>query len=221
MDADARRRNLEELLSQRLEVGRDAEGELKTQAVIKDLTGRADSQGRWRNARVEDMGNAIAPLLAGWQGLRSTDEGLTGLAILHNPDQVAGGEREIPEDVDDLTPYIGPGIVNSALGATWGLPEEGGDGTTTMQQLTARVQDLYPEAAWPLYTTNFLLQVEVRKGSRVVPGSGGPRKPSRKRRSMDERKDPPLPKKQKKSGKKAKAELLPGQRTLADLLGKK
>lgn len=242
IDAEERRRALEELLGQQLEVGVDDEGEMKTQAVVKDLTGRSDAQSKWRNAREDELEREIAPLLPRWKGLRSTDEGLTGLAILHNPDQVAGGEREIPEDVDDLKPYIGPGIVNSALGGTWGLPEQGGDDTTTIQNLTARVQALFPEAAWPLYTTHFRLRVEVREGSRVVPqrrggttskssaGSGGADTGSRKRGPLEGRTDEPqskkpkLPRKPKeprkpgkKPGKKAKAELLPGQTTLGAL----
>ncbi|MCP3100553.1 polymorphic toxin type 15 domain-containing protein [Myxococcus sp. K15C18031901] len=172
-DAEAILARLRELLSLRQETGKvDAEGHSVEEDVVKDLVGRSNAQGAWRKANAQVVATAVKPLLDDWRGLHPMEQGnpLRGLAVLHNPDQVAGGEREIPRGARDLTQYIGPAIVNSALGATWGLPVAGDEDERPLAaQLEDALLEDHPEEGWPLWELNLVLEVLFGHGSHVIP----------------------------------------------------
>jgi len=169
------REHLLELLERTQETGRqDEEGNAQTEDVVRDLVGRSNDQGTWRKAKSAEVVNAIKPMAPKWAGLYPgrPEAPLRGLAVLHSPDQVAGGEREIPRDAQDLTEYIGPSIVNSALGATWGLPvaSEGGVLAPLATRLEHKLLKHFPEESWPLWKLNLVLEVLFSKGSHIIPG---------------------------------------------------
>jgi len=151
----------------------DDNGEKTTKQLVSDLVGRSNSQGKWKKSNEKDLLQVVHEMQLKWNGLfpnRGNDDAMRGLAILHNPDQVAGGERDIPENAEDLSEFLGPGIVNSALGATWGLQEAGNeDERNTAQRLYEEIFANYPEECWPLFQMNVRLLLEIVEGSHVLP----------------------------------------------------
>ena len=143
----------------------------KTNAISADMVGRANPQQKWKEEHRQALIAVKKRFSKQWEGLipqDDLDDSLKGLHILHNPDQVAGGERELPRKPEDLADFLGPGIVNSAIGGTWGVPEKEKK-QSLMQMLFSHMLNLYPEASWPLYKTNFNLQWKVTYGTREFP----------------------------------------------------
>jgi hypothetical protein len=150
----------------------DEDGVPITSMQAKDLVGRSNTQTGWRRDQEGQLVHAAAELRDKWTGLipPKLDSPLTGLAALHNPDQVAGGERDLPDAPEDLTHHIGPAVVNSALGATWGLPDSDyPQDLPTAQYLEEAIRARYPEESWPLLLMNVVLLVEITEGTHVVP----------------------------------------------------
>lgn len=150
------------------------EGEVITRAIVADLVGRANPQSKWKKLNLEWLTATAVAMYKEWSGLLPrTDDPLKGLAILHNPDQVAGGERELPEleEDADISDFLGPGIVNGAIGAAWGLSEVEGS-VNNAQRLENMLAKGFPEACWPLLRMNVVLIVQIGRGGYLVPGSG-------------------------------------------------
>ncbi|MGA8112513.1 MAG: polymorphic toxin type 15 domain-containing protein [Actinocatenispora sp.] len=139
----------------------------------RDLVGRSNAQTSWK----ADHKSAILRQLAvdgaaggAWEGLVEVGN-WKSVAPLHNPDQVAGGERHLPPHPQNVRDWIGPHAVNSALGRAWGLPEELVYDEvldarivavpSQMKQLRADMHAQYPPACWPLFTTNFQFQFRL------------------------------------------------------------
>ncbi|WP_103352505.1 polymorphic toxin type 15 domain-containing protein [Amycolatopsis sp. CA-128772] len=135
----------------------------------RDLVGRSNSQSRWKEdhrAEIERLFARHARAGGAWEGLARS---WRSLAPLHNPDQVAGGDRHLPRHPDRIAGYVGPGVVNSALGAGWGLPKETVVDERTelpvvtvpsrMVQLREQMLREYPPASWALLTTRFRVVV--------------------------------------------------------------
>lgn len=174
LDAAEVTEELHALLRQMQRTGRLDEGDQPiTTAMVKDLVGRSNSQSKWKKLNETELKRGVRALRAEWAGLlppASTDEPLSGLAALHNPDQVAGGERDLPKHPGDVTDHIGPGVVNSALGATWGLPDAASPNLGALaQQLENILLKRYPEESWPLMRMNIVLVVEIGTGTHLIP----------------------------------------------------
>jgi hypothetical protein len=167
---------LKTLLSTMYDTGKmDEDGGTISAMIVRDLVGRSNEQSKWRQVKQADLEKVAASMVKKWQGLYPMDNAdpLKGLAILHNPDQVAGGERNIPEDLDHLSDALGPSVVNSALGRSWGLQETDSIQPNAATQLEQQILQLFPEASWPLYQMNVVLEVEIIKGSHVIPRDDG------------------------------------------------
>lgn len=140
----------------------------------RDLVGRSNAQTSWKATHKD----AILRQLkidgvpgGAWEGLVDVAN-WRSVAPLHNPDQVAGGERHLPAHPRDIRDWIGPHPVNSALGRAWGLPEELSYDEvldaqivtvpSRMRQLRAEMHDLYPPACWPLFTTDFTFRITLK-----------------------------------------------------------
>ncbi|WP_367127465.1 polymorphic toxin type 15 domain-containing protein [Saccharothrix sp. HUAS TT1] len=151
----------------------DEDGVPLTAMVAGGLVGRSNSQGGWRRVNLDKLAAAVEAMRDDWSGLLPpVDPGnpLAGLAALHNPDQVAGGVRDLPAKPEDITDHIGPGVVNSALGATWGLRDQKDlTAPTTANLLEEVIRDRHPEATWPLLVMNVVLVVQVGDGAHVPP----------------------------------------------------
>lgn len=138
----------------------------------KDLVGRSNAQTKWKDDHSGDIQKLFTKnVVTGdtWRGLANPEDWRT-LAPLHNPDQVAGGERHLPTSPTNIADYIGPRPVNSAIGRAWGLPPTEYDEVldtnvatepNRMQQLRREMLTEFPPACWALFTTNFTMTVEL------------------------------------------------------------
>jgi len=140
----------------------------------RDLIGRSNSQTDWKDkhsSEIERLFEKNVTVGDTWKGLADPTNWRT-LAPLHNPDQVAGGERHLPSHPQNFADYVGPSPVNSAIGRAWGLPKTDYDEVldtrvpvehNRMQQLRAEMLREYPPACWPLFTTRFSVELHIRK----------------------------------------------------------
>ncbi|BCJ39974.1 hypothetical protein GCM10010168_28330 [Actinoplanes ianthinogenes] len=134
----------------------------------KDILGRSNSQTGWRKKNRKLFTDLLETNTAEggiWEGLADSAK---QLATLHNPDQVAGGQRRLPKNPADPSDYIGLSTVNRTIGAIWGLPPTAYDpeldarvatGPNLVDSLRSQVMDTHDPKSWALFTTNFKVNV--------------------------------------------------------------
>jgi hypothetical protein len=133
--------------------------------IIEIVTGRFGNEAAWRQAHREGIEALHARLLAEDSRWKQISRDASRLAVLHNPDQVAGGPGDIPDidipppdtdrdseewDVylDRLMQYIGASRVNSAIGSGWGHK---------IDDVYREVTGEYQQPGWPIWRLNFKL----------------------------------------------------------------
>jgi hypothetical protein len=138
----------------------------------RDLVGRSNSQTDWKTKHrgaIEKLFTQHVTIGTTWRGL-ADPLNWRSLAPLHNPDQVAGGERHLPSSPQNIADYVGPNPVNSAIGRAWGLPKTEYDEEldmrvpvepNRMQQLRAEMLHEYPPVCWALFTTRFSFELHL------------------------------------------------------------
>jgi hypothetical protein len=149
----------------------DNPGALPNLNTIEIVTGRFGNETEW--ARLHEAGKkALYEKLkkeeARWEIISRT---LDRIAVLHNPDQVAGGTGEIPPVpippggeasvaeweayLDKLRPLLGAKRINSSIGASW---------PTRVDELYKHVAATYARAAWPIWKLQVDLQAVEESG---------------------------------------------------------
>ncbi|HET6232745.1 MAG TPA: DUF4157 domain-containing protein [Longimicrobiaceae bacterium] len=147
-----------------------AAGRPVNRGLVEVVAGRYGNETEWRDlhsAGIEALYERLQRLDARWAIISRT---LSRLAVLHNPDQVAGGPGEIPpiripptsDDVEaweqymsDLEAVIGAARVNSSIGSNWGHK---------MPDIYTDITGRYPQPGWPIWRLNFNLQAVQSAG---------------------------------------------------------
>ena len=133
--------------------------------ILRVVTGRWGDEASWREIHAEGIRRLYERLKQEDQRWAAIAGSLERLAVLHNPDQVAGGPGEIPEIappptdpadprwpyyLDQLEAVVGASRVNSSIGALWR--------TNVNIVYTAVTSDEnYPPMSWPIWQLNLRL----------------------------------------------------------------
>lgn len=162
---------LKELTKRVIKPGSD-----KDISFYRALIGRVDTgeanQPRWAKPGSQSRDRFVAAMKKGWDKamyqkvvmIKKTRKKETreNIAVLHKPDQVAGGERFLPEvEPKNIEKFIGSGTVNSDIGSAWGGKFQGKTkvGAGAAELLRAHMLKTYPEASWAVLLTNFKLVI--------------------------------------------------------------
>ena len=142
-----------------------AEGRRPNRDMLRVVTGRWGDEASWREIHEEGIRRLYERLKqedGRWAAIAGSVE---KLAVLHNPDQVAGGPGEIPEippppmDADDprwpsyldkLEAVVGASRVNSSIGALWRTRVD-----TVYSEVTSSQN--YPAMSRPIWRLNLRL----------------------------------------------------------------
>ncbi|MCY1015843.1 polymorphic toxin type 15 domain-containing protein [Pyxidicoccus sp. MSG2] len=143
------------------EIRRDRRGEEVIIYYDLRIVGRQNNEIRFRD-RLNPHYERLRRRLPVWEQFGSLRNGFQSFAVLHNPDQVAGGEDAFPEIVfpagEDYTDaawtrfynqmrrYVGNSMVNSRIGEQWG---------DQMNQEGRAVMGRIPASAHPIWRNNF------------------------------------------------------------------
>ncbi|BCJ48349.1 hypothetical protein GCM10010168_77250 [Actinoplanes ianthinogenes] len=125
-----------------------------TSSLNQYYGGRSNTQTAWARAHAEDFDRLLEEHSGPggmWEGLAVTTK---NLQPLHNPDQVFGGNRDMPADPADMLTCVGLGIANEAIGAALGLAPKAG-GLSTAVALRERMTQQFGPELWPLQKMNF------------------------------------------------------------------
>lgn len=130
-------------------------------SAIEVVTGRFGDETAWREKHREGLEALYDRFVEGDKRWKKIAKDTGYMAVLHNPDQVAGGPGEIPEiDIppssddeaaweaylDKLTQFIGAKRVNSAIGSAWGRK---------IDDVYKSVTGAYKQPGWPIWRLNF------------------------------------------------------------------
>ncbi|WP_164001704.1 hypothetical protein [Pyxidicoccus caerfyrddinensis] len=135
------------------------------------IIGRQGAEHKFRD-RIRKGFDPLAKSLPLWRKFSQLPKGFRDLAILHNPDQVAGGEDTFPKlDIpegkdykdeswqkffDQMQQYVGLSIVNSHIGLQW---------KKDMSDQGLRMMELLKAESRPIWKNNFVFLMKPPAGA--------------------------------------------------------